>query len=414
MKNSDVIIIGGGLAGLMAAIVAAKRGKKVSLLTYGAGTLTVGGGIIDVLGYTDKGLPLASPAAGLEEVNIDHPYKKVGSTAVAEAISLFKQICEEEGFPYSGDLNQVQWVPTAAGTLKPTCLVPRTMEASRISQSEHITVIGFDYLKDFYPRLVAKNLANIYGRHKKINSSMVQLPFAEGRDVTNLDVARWLDTADGCRECIGQLKKIVKPGSTVIVPPVLGTRPEYAVLETMENALECRLVEVAGMPPSITGLRLRSMLVNYARKLGVKTIEKAAVTGAILKDGKCEAVITEGVDRSRTYRADSFILATGGLYGGGLNAGPGRVVEPIFNLPVEVAKEQEQWSNEQMFSNMKQPFAQIGIRVNERMRPLDTKGKVVLSNVLIAGRNLRGYDYCFEKSGNGVALASAYHAAMSL
>lgn len=34
------------------------------------------------------------------------------------------------------------------------------------------------------------------------------------------------------------------------------------------------------------------------------------------------------------------------------------------------------------------------------MNPIDVDGNVVVSNVFIAGRNLRGYDFCFEKSGN--------------
>lgn len=39
MKPADVIIIGGGLAGLMAAAVAANRGQKATLLTYGSDSL---------------------------------------------------------------------------------------------------------------------------------------------------------------------------------------------------------------------------------------------------------------------------------------------------------------------------------------------------------------------------------------
>ncbi|MDF2569534.1 MAG: glycerol-3-phosphate dehydrogenase, anaerobic, subunit, partial [Sporomusa sp.] len=53
MRTSDVIVIGGGLAGLTAAIVAAGRGKDVTLMTSGAGTLAIGGGTIDVLGYLE-------------------------------------------------------------------------------------------------------------------------------------------------------------------------------------------------------------------------------------------------------------------------------------------------------------------------------------------------------------------------
>ena len=35
MIRSDVVVIGGGFAGLVAALASAKRGKSVTLLTYG-------------------------------------------------------------------------------------------------------------------------------------------------------------------------------------------------------------------------------------------------------------------------------------------------------------------------------------------------------------------------------------------
>ena len=40
MIRSDVVVIGGGFAGLTAALAAAKRGQTVTLLTYGEGTLS--------------------------------------------------------------------------------------------------------------------------------------------------------------------------------------------------------------------------------------------------------------------------------------------------------------------------------------------------------------------------------------
>ena len=93
---------------------------------------------------------------------------------------------------------------------------------------------------------------------------------------------------------------------------------------------------------------------------------------------------------------------------------PGKAIEPIFNLHIETPKNHEEWANFQLFSNEKQPFAKMGVAVDEKMRPLDANGSVALENVFVAGRNLRGYDFCFEKSGNGVAIASGYQAAMSV
>lgn len=414
MKINDVIVIGSGLSGLIAAATAAKIGKQVLLLTYGAGAFTIGGGIIDVLGYSEDAQPLVNPWAGLEGLAATHPYKKIGSFHIAEAIDLFKNIAKAEGYPYLGDLNKMQWVPTAAGTLKPTCLVPKTMDGEALHQAEKVVVVGFDCLKDFYPYLVVKNLQTIYKNQKQIKAQIVNFKFERGRDVTTLDIARWIDTKEGRTSLIHQLTDKVKPDTTIVLPQVLGTNSDYEVIDHLETALHCRFVETVSLPPAVAGLRLRTMLLKHLTKLGVKVIEKAKVSGAVVSDGRCSAIMTSHFDRERIYYAESFVLASGGLYGGGLQAEPGHISEPVFNLPVTVPMQPEAWSNTQLFSNEKQPFAQFGINVNELMSPLGETGELLLSNVKVVGRNLCGYDFCLEKSGNGVALASGYKAAMTL
>ncbi len=415
MKENDVIVIGGGLAGLMSAAVAAKRGKKVMILSLGAGTLTIGGGIIDVIGYLNGNVPVKTPKEGILQVGSEHPYKKIGPSAIAESLAFFKEICEEEGYPYIGSLNEMQWIPTAAGTLKPTCLVPKTMNSDALKTADKIIVLGFETLKDFYPQLIAKNLKNIPGfANKTYETKMIDPEIADDRDVTALDVARWLDTEEGIKSCIAKVRKVVPAGSTVIIPPILGTRPNYEVADRMAKSLQCTFVETASVPPSITGLRLRTMMLSYLRKLGVRITEQATVSRSIIENGQCTAVVTSGIDRERTYYAKTFILANGGFYGGGLIAEPGRAIEPIFNLPVVAPPDHELWANPALFSNQPQPFAKIGLEVDNKMQALDCDGNVILNNVFIAGRNLRGYDFCFEKSGNGVAVASGYQAAMSV
>jgi len=125
--------------------------------------------------------------------------------------------------------------------------------------------------------------------------------------------------------------------------------------------------------------------------------------------------VASGVGKEHTYAAKSFILATGGYYSGGLEVlDNNKVQEPIFHLPVKVMSQKEdEWANVELFSNQKQPFALAGVTVNHKMCPIDEHGETVLKNVFVTGRNLCGYDFCFEKSGNGVALASAYQAAAS-
>lgn len=415
MRKDDVIVIGGGLSGLIAAAASAKRGKKVTLLSFGMGTLTIGSGIIDILGYDNDAAIVSNPEEGVNMVDEDHPYHKIGLQAVTEAVEFFLNLCREEMYPYIGNLNQMKWIPTAAGTLKPTCLVPRTIDPDQLKVADQIYIVGFHGLKDYYAELVVKNLKINLGLDKKYEIVMIDHKFSGGRDITVLDIARWLDSEDGRAKCIQQLKSKIKPGSVVLMPPILGTTPDYLVLDAVAKATGCHMIEMMTVPPSISGLRLRSMLINCLKKLGVRMIEKANVIKSILEERKCIAVVTDGIDRERTYYAQNFILATGGVYGGGLiSSALGEVKEPIFNIPIQVPIAQENWSNLKLFSNKKQPFATIGITVDNKMRPLDMQGKVLIENVFVVGRNLQGYDFCFEKSGNGVALASGYQAAMSV
>ena len=85
--------------------------------------------------------------------------------------------------------------------------------------------------------------------------------------------------------------------------------------------------------------------------------------------------------------------------------------EMIFNLPVWFPQGEENWSNARLFSDKPQGYASTGILTDESLCPVDDKGRRVYDNVHVVGRNLGGYDFCFEHSGNGVALASAYKAA---
>ena len=56
-RNSDVLVIGAGMSGLVAALAAARRGRKVTVLSRGVGALAIGSGCVDVLGYVNGLFP---------------------------------------------------------------------------------------------------------------------------------------------------------------------------------------------------------------------------------------------------------------------------------------------------------------------------------------------------------------------
>ena len=84
MSKSDVVVIGNGFAGLMSALVSADQNKKVTLLSYGAGTFPLNSGVIDIMGYDESGKAVANPLQAVAAVDADHPYKKIGTQTLEE------------------------------------------------------------------------------------------------------------------------------------------------------------------------------------------------------------------------------------------------------------------------------------------------------------------------------------------
>ncbi len=410
MRQNDVIVIGGGLAGLFAAITAARRNRKVLLVTKGVGAIAIGGGSIDMLGYDAQGVPVRSPAAAMNGLAADHPFAVLGRSRVETALQAFLDLCAAEGYPYMGDLQHNQWIPTALGRLKPTCLTPLSMNAASLKAATDVTVVEFAGLKDYCGRVMVDGLRQCPGYAKNYSLLSLTTDINDGRDLTALDIARWLDSESGQAALIDRLTAAVRPGSVILMPPVIGTRPDYRLFHKLEQATGCKLIETVGLPPAVTGYRLRRLLVQCLGKLNVQLIEQANVVRGIVENGRCSGIVTGNLDRERTYRAESFILASGGFFGGGLQAGAGRAREVVFDLPVTVPADPAAWSKETLFFAGSQPFAKFGLQVDDKLRPVDATGKLLLENVHIAGKSLAGYDYCAEKSGNGVALATAYHA----
>ena len=412
MKHSDTIVIGSGLAGLMAAYTSAGRGKKVTLLTTGSGSLSLNSGVIDVLGFDGNHEFVASPKEGIKSLPEDHPYRKIGMDMVEKAVDEFLAFTKEYGFPYRGSLDRQIMVPTAVGTMKPTCLAPRSLDGAAFEGKSRVVIVGISGLKDFYGEIIQENIRPLLGENLSYEVVMVDAGLEGGRDVTTLDAARWLDQDKGMAALVNALKPHASGNAVFLLPQILGTSGESVAIALREK-LGAEVIETTCLPPSVNGLRLQRMFHQALMKLGVDIIEDTKVLRAVTKGSKCTAVVAQAAAREKTYEADKFILATGGFYSGGITMREfEKPREMIFDLPVWFVPGEENWSNEQLFSDKPQGFAKTGIRTDGNLRPVDDSGKVVFDNVYVVGRNLGGYDFCFEHSGNGVALASAYKAAM--
>lgn len=425
-RPHDVIVAGGGLSGLAAAVFAARAGKRTLLITRGSGVLAIGGGSIDVLGYRPDGTPLTSPFDGFDSLSPRHPYRIVGKETVRQALADFLLLSQEEGFPYQqkGDANIR--IATGLGTTKPSFLVPPTLSMRGVAEAQTVVVAGIAELKDVSPLLIARGLA---ARRTFAGKNLVPVslpcPFSLQRDLSTLDLARYLDTDEGLRWLIQSLRHVLTTQptgqsnrNTVLLPPLLGTSADARVHTAVESAIGVSVNEIVTLPPAVTGLRLHAMLLRLLKKYNVDLIEQSRVTGSVIENGRCTALITTNDGRERRYPGRAFILATGGILNEGFVTTAERAWEPIFNLELPLNPSSPDWSLPQAYPHatdsdpaQRHGFALLGPAVDSHLRPLAPDGTCLCTNVFLVGKTLGGYDHATEKSGNGVALATACLAA---
>lgn len=408
MNKSDVIVIGGGLAGLTAANVATAQGKKVTVITYGSGSLPLFSGAFDFFGRDDDGEFVASPIKGIENLPESHPYKKIGVKYIKDAIEFLTKLTAKYNLTYVGNLEKQIPVVTAAGTLKYSCLVPKSMDASNLSKAKKIFVVAVKGLKDFYSEMIAENLKKFL--NKDIQAVEIDLGFLGGRDITSLDGAQFLEDGATAQNLVAQLKNFgIGNDTAFILPPILGSDGN-AVYEKVKSQVGAEIIETTCLPPSPPGMRLQKVLIQSLRDSGVKIFENTQVLRACKEQNKISGVVVQTAVREKIYRADKIILATGGFYSGGITMKNfEQPKEVIFNLPVYFPAGEKNWSNKDLFSDSPQGFSTTGVLVNENLSPSEVNG---FENVRVVGNTLGGSDFIFERSAGGIALSSAYKAAM--
>ena len=418
-RTTDILVVGSGMAGLMAAIVASGQGKRVTLLSRGCGSLNIGSGCVDVLGYVNGQPVEGQPLEALDSLPERHPYRLVSKEGVEEALKTLCAVSARHGAPLEAAANGNRRVPTILGTLKPTCLTLPSCRGELLETAASALVVSVEGLKDSHPALVTSQLRR-YPHLAAVTWHEAHLenpiPGAH-RNLSPLDIARYVESPEGTAWLAAGLRKALRatPADVVLLPPVCGL--SNAAWEAVAAAVPVPLVEMPTLPPGVGGLRLYTALKSELQARDVDMVENALVTGAECDGKHCAALVAETACGRRRFAARAFVMATGGFMGGGFLSSPGEARETVFGLPVLQANgsllpaRPEDWSDQNIFGN--HAFASAGVMVNAAMSPLRIDGTPALNNVFFAGRSVGGYDFASEKSGNGVAVATAWRAALS-
>jgi glycerol-3-phosphate dehydrogenase subunit B len=425
MPHADVVVVGAGLAGLVAAARIAEAGAAVTLVAKGHASTHWGSGGLDVAGPAGA----ATPAEGVAHLaGLDHPYSFLAPD-VAPSIAWLLERLEAAGLPYVGNLDTpIRRVPTAIGGTRRVAIVPAAQAAAlRPWEPDEVLVIaGPAGYKDFWPAAIADSLGReavwMGSDHPgRVTGITVDLDGVADRNNLNaLHLARRFDDpaqrADDIARFAAAIKKAAggRPGR-VGVPAIVGIAQHAEAWAELVATSPLEPFEIPLVPPSIPGIRLWRVLREIIRAAGGRVQVGEAVARIHVEDGRVTAVEMEAAARSHVIRTEALVLATGGIAGGGLVAThDGRIVEPLLGLHVD-APGHEEWLVADALDPAGHPIEAAGIPTDGGLRPLAPDGRPApLANVRVAGALLAGQRSIRERCGDGIAVASGWRAANEL
>ncbi len=410
----DTLIIGGGLAGLIAGIKLCKSNKRCAIVSSGQSALHFCSGSFDLLNKLPNGKIVESPAIDVKELielNPKHPYAKIGEAQFAkltnEAIALFKEL----EIPISA-FNNNHYRITPFGEIKPTWL---SIDYFAISEDKdkmpwkEVAIFNMSNFLDFYPEFLASGL-----RKKGVKSSihMFTLPSLERlrRSPSELRSSNMTNIMDQLsEEEFNQLVTILKEGSktcdAILFPAILGLKND-TIIHQLEKEVGKKIHLVPTLPPSVIGIKLQQYLVKQFQRLGGEYMLGDSIMNAEVVENKIDKVYSFN-HGDIPFVANNIILATGSYFSQGLISNRERIYEPIFNLDINYEQERSKWYDKNVYHE--QPYMTFGIETTNAFNG-KIKGQS-LDNLYVIGAGLEAFNPIKEGSGGGVSILTALNVA---
>jgi glycerol-3-phosphate dehydrogenase subunit B len=412
-RGTDFIVIGAGLAGLTAAVHAIKGGASVRLIAQGWGQQLITPGWISVCDRADD--DVIAEVRGYAALHPEHPYALAGADGMVDCVERFRALTKEIGLPYGIRLKDGHnlHLTTLLGAIQTPLLAPRSFADGDLTDFKgEVLLVGFTNWRDFYPDLAVRNLA---AQGVTARAITVEAPgAAQSWDLWPGEIAHKLDDPHQRKAVLEQIKPHVQNAEKVGFPAVLGLDRHGEVMDDFTHRLGRPCFEIPTLPPSVPGTRLSHRIRRWLLRQRARVQIGHPVVRGIVENGRCLGVEVGALGHTNRFYADHFILATGGLYNGGLQSDEsGSLWEPIFDLPVQgpTGEGRASWYRENLLVHRGHPIHRYaGLRVNKRMQPLGLDHEPLLENVYAVGNMLAGFNPLTDGCAEGIALASALRA----
>lgn len=413
--NFDVVIIGGGLAGLTCGIRLQQQGKRCVIVNNGQAAMDFSSGAFGLLGET-SGEKLAKfcqkQTACLPQ---NHPYNILGFEQCMKTVQDFEQHFAHH-LDLVGSHQHNHWRITPLGALRAAWLSPNhspTLNWGKYFPYSRLAILGIEGYHDFQPEMLADNLKrqpafNIC----QIETGYLNLPELDilrqnGREFRSVHISQRLEQNTDFAALVREIKSAANGAEAVFLPACLGL-DNGQFFTRLRKACGIDLFEIPTLPPSLLGIRQRKALQQLFEQAGGVMIngDKAEIA-ELDENGKILRIFTR-LHKENGLSAEHFVLASGGFFSGGLIAEFERISDPIFGVDIQGIGEFDSdnrmsWTHHR-FSKA-QPYQSAGVVIDQQCR-VQKNGKPML-NLYAAGSVIGGYDGIYEGSGSGVAIVTA-------
>ena len=409
----DVVVMGGGLAGLLCGIRLTQSGLSCAMVSAGQNALHFSSGSLDLLTHLPDGQIAEKPLTMLGELKSQapfHPYSLMGENHVAELARMAESILQQTGIRLKGSCEENHYRITPLGHKRMTWLSPESVPTVGLHQkmdASKIAVVGIEGFLDFQPQMVADELQR---EGIQASAHYVHLPLLDRlrenpSEFRAINVARWLDRPENMAQIVEEISPLIADAEAVFMPACIGLDSEQPMLE-LQKRLGKQLYLLPTLPPSLLGIRLHEMLLRQFRRQGGIVMPGDKVTSVNYAEGRIASVQTRN-HGDISLKAKHFVLATGSFFNNGLIAEFDRVYEPLMNLDLCEISERAKWTNKEFFAS--QPYMAFGVKTDEKLRA--QKAGAAIENLYVAGAVLGGFDPLTQGCGAGVSMISALFAA---
>jgi len=365
----DTVIIGGGLAGLVAGIALQKEGRDTVIISTGQNALHFFSGSFESMEEAPRRVTDLFAEAGIRL------HYRPGVRLMP--LGTFKE---------------------AALSLEDTDLFPEPRFARKA------LVVNFMGYHDFFSSFLAEGLEKqgIQCRIRLMNLPEMENLEQGPSELRSVQIARTMDRI--WEKVVQEVRVLLKDEDAVILPQVFGLQ-DTSVPGRIRQGIPAHVVFAGTQPPSIPGIRTQMLLKRRYEVLGGTYLMGDETLSAHVHEGVVHSVVTKNLDK-HYVEGNHFILATGGFFSKGLRSNPFSVFEPVFGLDVEYDTDRNAWYNPAFSAD--QPYMSFGVKTDADLHGL--QGGEPIRNLYAIGSILGGTRPEYGQGG-GLAIRTALAAA---